>query len=380
MDAMLSGESVLTSEGGTRVRGSSAGSKYGRLIVRTDFTVYFSRTQLVVEMPLHLTGMGVALDEKETGGGTGLGVIQGPIFGALEPSADFKLHHPVQRHREIESKAKKSGSQSESQAESLSESSSFRGEKLGTKDSSTVKKENEGGYTQSQTAGLPENQTDGMPVSMSDNSSSSRLPVASRARRDRRKLGDEETDPMTGVDRGQGMDRGEGRDREEGMDRGQGRDREQGRERGQRRDRDRDRDRERGHGLRKALRNAGVLDFSSDRTDRHSQHNSPPVSDTSYSVRGGERESGDGTERAARRAPRGRQAMEGEYTLIELPVATAGIMHFRYYSLSLIIIVLLIIVRIYYTSYLIYSYSLLLTFFLMISPIFTDCNVGSFYR
>jgi hypothetical protein len=376
MDAMLSGESVLTSEGGTRVRGGIAGSKYGRLIVRTDFTVYFSRTQLVVEMPLHLTGMGVALDEKETGGGTGLGVIQGPIFGALEQSADFKLHHPVQKHREIESKAKNSGSLSESQSESLSESSGIRGEVLGTKDSYTVKKENEGGYTESQTAGLPENQTDGMPVSMSNNSSSSRLPVASKARRGRRKLEDEETVPMTGVDRGQGMGRGEGRDREVGMDRRQGRDREQGRERGQRRDRDR----ERGHGLRKALRNAGVVDFSSDRTERHSQHNSPPVSDTSYSVRGGERESGDGTERAAKRAPRGRQAMEGEYTLIELPVATAGIMHFRYYSLSFDYYCSSYHCSDYDTYYSIYSYSLLLPFFLMISPIFTDCIVGSFYR
>jgi hypothetical protein len=334
MDDIMSEESVLASDGRTRVRGSSTGSKYGRLIVRTDFTVYFSRTQLVVEMPLHLTRMGVAQDEKETGGGTGLGVIQGPIFGALEPSADFKLHHPAQKQREIEAKALDSTSKSKSG--SIADSANFRGGDLGTKDS-YGEKEKEGGYSRLQTESLSESQTDGMPTSMPHNSSSSRAPEASRTRRGRRKLGDEDHDPMTAVDGGQGMDRGQGIDRGQDMDRGpgmdggQGMDRGQGRNRSQGRDRHRDRNRERGHGLRKALRNAGVLDPSSDRKDRHNQHDPPTsVSDTSYRARGGESESGDGTERAAKRAPRGRQAVDGEYTLIELPVATAAVMHFRY--------------------------------------------------
>jgi hypothetical protein len=327
MDASLSGESSVVSDGGTWVKGGSTNSKYGRLIVRTDFTVYFSRFQLVVEMPLHLTGMGVALDEKETGGGPGLGVIQGPIFGALEPSADFKLHHPVQRHRDADAKAEDSESisLSLSQSEAMSDSASYRGEESGVIESNRMKvndidKEKAkggggggGGYSLTETAALPENQMNGMPVT--SNSSSSMLAEGARTRRGGRKLGDGENDPLAGMER----DRGQGRNRE--------------------------RDRDRGHGSRKSLRNAGVLDPSSDRTDRHSLHDPPAsVSDISSSIRGGEkdrdrerdreRESGDGTEREAKRAPWGRQAVEGEYALIELPVATAAIMHFRYCTVS----------------------------------------------
>ena len=324
MDASLSGESSVISDGGTWVKGGSTNSKYGRLIVRTDFTVYFSRFQLVVEMPLHLTGMGVALDEKETGGGPGLGVIQGPIFGALEPSADFKLHHPVQRHRDADAKAEDSESPSLSQSEAMSDSASYRGEEPGVIESNRMEekeidkekaKGGGGGYSLTETAALPENRINGMPVT--SNSSSSMLAEGARTRRGGRKLRDGENDPLAGMDRGQGRDR----------------------------ERDRDRDRDRGHGSRKSLRNAGVLDPSSDRTDRHSLHDPPAsVSDISSSIRGGEkdrnrerdreRESGDGTEREAKRAPWGRQAVEGEYTLIELPVATAAVMHFRYYTVS----------------------------------------------
>lgn len=319
----------MVSDGGTWVKGGSTNSKYGRLIVRTDFTVYFSRFQLVVEMPLHLTGMGVALDEKETGGGPGLGVIQGPIFGALEPSADFKLHHPVQRHRDADAKAEDSESPSlslsQSQSEAMSDSASYRGEEPGVIESNRMEEKEidkekakgggGGGYSLTETAALPENQINGMPVT--SNSSSSMLAEGARTRRTGRKLRDGENDPLAGMDR----DRGQGRDRE--------------------------RDRDRGHGSRKSLRNAGVLDPSSDRTDRHSLHDPPAsVSDMSSSIRGGEkdrnrerdrdreRESGDGTEREAKRAPWGRQAVEGEYTLIELPVATAAIMHFRYCTVS----------------------------------------------
>ena len=42
-----------------------------------------------------------------------------------------------------------------------------------------------------------------------------------------------------------------------------------------------------------------------------------------------ERESA-GSEREAKRAPKDRQAVEGEYALVELPVTTAAVMHFRY--------------------------------------------------
>ena len=296
MDAVLSGEGTLPSDGGNRVRGGSTGSKYGRLIVRTDFTVYFSRTQLVVEMPLHLTGMGVALDEKETGGGAGLGVIPGPIFGALEQSADFKLHHPLrERQRDTPQEGSEQAINRGVNPGSGGPSSDTEREK---------ERERERGYTQAEISELSGNQNGSVAVSVavsvSVNTSSPLAQGGASTRGRGRILGDMDNSPLTGLDWGQDRGQGLGQGLRKG---GPGRDR--------------------GHGSRYSRRGG----------EGPGPDPSSSSSDTSYAARGGE--SGDGTEREAKRAPRGRQAVEGEYTLIELPVATAAVMHFRYVINSL---------------------------------------------
>ena len=307
---------------------------FNRLIVRTDYTVYFSGTQLMVESPYRPTiAVGDSVAETETStfrtdSSAGASEVS---LTELDPVPSSLSRGQAQAHQPAVTMTKDADKISgvEDVVDGLVD-----GDISGSSTSIRV------GIT----LGDDINDTKGSTIITPFNTSSSDpliafppvaelLTEAARTRTKARRLsavageggggvGGERSrrreergggeDVIGGLRRGQSMDK-EGEGKGEGRVRGRGGGGSRGR--GRKRTANDRRDEE------DKVHSTSTLGGQYRRTDGQTS----PLPDPHSFHRGGEGMS----EREAKRAPHGRQALEGEYTLVEVPISVAAVMHFR---------------------------------------------------
>jgi hypothetical protein len=243
-------ESESESEGGV---GDSGGHKVERrqLLIRTDYTVYFSATQLVVEMPTHLLGQ---RDEETHKGMTGM---------KAAPSYLDESHRVAGTSRE-----KKGAHSADTGSLNLNDASSTSLKSRYTRLNSTELYDEKRYKTTTQL-------TSDM-LKVKEESRGTR-----KASKKKKSLGVKTLGYEDRV-------------------------------------------------VNRRLLSLQILSYDLyGRTDNRDRDKEKESWDRGGSGRVGGRE-GAGSGREAKRAPKDRQAVEGEYALVELPLTTAAVMHYRY--------------------------------------------------